>query len=151
MNIEDETTPTPDEVPVEAEFSDARVIGHAVYIRLENIRYDTPGMHTGGRSLTGERFLGRDVVWVNSEHITSISPGKAIEINGRMVPTVNISIMEENFYRIDGTCEELLDRMAATYTEFYMHMEHEMHKSSEGPRGVHDGTFDLTRVNELQI
>ncbi len=87
-----------------------RLLGNSIFVRLHSIKFDTPPVTPGQRSLhRSDKFLGRDTSWVNLEHISSLYPGKDIDIEGRQTKTCFVCIMEETVYRITGTCEEFFD------------------------------------------
>lgn len=97
-----------------------RLLGNAIFVRLDSIKFDTSSLHPGQRSLhRSDKFLGMDIIWVNIEHISSLYPGKTIEIEGYQTKTCYISIMEENMYRVSGTCEEFFEDIHTPLVQYY--------------------------------
>ena len=97
-----------------------RLLGNAIFIRLDSIKFDTPPVIPGQRSLhRSDKFLGIDTLWVNIEHISSLYPGKTIDIEGSQTKTCYISIMEENIYRVSGTCEEFFEDIHTPLVQYY--------------------------------
>jgi hypothetical protein len=88
-----------------------RLVGNTVMVRLDVIKYDTPPPQPGLKRQMDQldKYLGVDPIWVNLEHISSVYPGKDIFIDGKRKKTTFVSLMEENLFRIEGTCEDFFD------------------------------------------
>ena len=103
-----------------------RLLGNAVMVRLDTIKYDIPPL-TAGRPRDihqRDKFLGFEPLWVNLEHMSSAYPGKDIEIEGKIVNTCHVSIMEDNAFRIQGTCEEFFDSIHVPLMEYLESQQH---------------------------
>ena len=97
-----------------------RLIGTSIFVRLDSIKFDTPPLSPGQRSFNKglDKFLGFETVWMHLEHMSSVAPGKDIEINGQLHHTCNVSVMEESLFRIVGTCEEFFDGIQDPIMEY---------------------------------
>ncbi len=97
-----------------------RVLGNDLFVRLETINFDKssslPGQRTSQQK--GDKFLGKEIFWVRVEHISSICPGKKMEIDGSQSDTCYVSVMEEQSFRIKGTCEEFFDFIQDPLTKY---------------------------------
>lgn len=96
-----------------------RLLGSSIMVRLETIKYDIPTLNPGQRGISrSDKFLGFDTLWVNIEHISSLYPGKTLDIEGSYAKTCFVSVMEENLHRIVGTCEEFFDSVQTPLMDF---------------------------------
>ena len=97
-----------------------RIIGNTVFLRIDSIKYDAPALSPGQRAFNKglDKFLGFETVWMNLEHLSSVSPGKDLEIDGQLRHTCHISIMEDSLFRIVGSCIDFFDSIQDPLMEY---------------------------------
>lgn len=96
-----------------------RLMGQALFVRLDTIKYDTPPAGPGSKQFGKlDKFLGEDILWINVEHITSVYPGKDMEIEGVLTKTCFVSIMEESAFRVRGSCESFFSSINDPLSEY---------------------------------
>lgn len=121
-----------------------RLVGNSIFIRLDTIKYDSPPLHPAGSKNRSDKFLGFDPIWVTVEHITSVAPGKDMDINGTLTKTCHVSIMEESLFRIPGTCETFFASIQDPINEYTT-------SSEEKPVKIEDvDTDDDALLSDLQ-
>lgn len=109
-----------------------RLLGNAVMVKLTSIKWDSPPLVAGvpRNQQRLDKFLHFEETWVNLEHMSSASPGKDIDIEGRRVKTCYVAIMEDSLFRIQGTCEEFFDSIHFPLVE-YLESQNQSHSDDE--------------------
>jgi hypothetical protein len=148
---------TPDDIQVNIKVTQGkhplgeniRLLGSSIMIKLETIKYDTPSLNPGQRGISrNDKFLGFDALWVNVEHLSAVYPGKTIEIEGSYVKTCFVSLMEENVYRIVGTCEDFFESVQTPLVEFAAAAEGLQKKSVTAHSGHLSGECECKEIDE---